>query len=274
MILRSDIMASNPTNVSSSAIIHRLRERFPLADGWITMGEVTPPGTKRRFDLIAIMGWQSRGHEVLGFEVKVSRSDWLAELKDPAKADPLVRLCSRWWIAAPPDVVKVEELPAAWGLLVIHPEQVRAIKQAPQLNPEPWSPEVWRCMMLRQATREQHAPDDLEKAKRAGWTEGYEEGAKSAERMQKSDRDHIAALEKIIAEAEKATGVQIRFWCDYPALGEAMRLVRDSGSSRIVEKMEKHARELRETALRMRKAARSIRGNASESQGLTPSESG
>lgn len=121
--------------VTSGDVKARLRERYQLADGWITMDEVTPPKCSRRFDLIAIMGWQSRGHEVMGFEVKVSRSDWLSELKDPAKAEPLVRLCSRWWIAAPPDVVKADELPPSWGLLVIHPEQIRTAKQAPTLVP-------------------------------------------------------------------------------------------------------------------------------------------
>ncbi|MFM2090729.1 MAG: Bordetella phage vB BbrM [Planctomycetota bacterium] len=245
--------------ITAADIDRRLREKYPLADGWITMGEVTPPGTSRRFDLIAIMGWNSRGHEALGFEVKVSRGDWLRELKDPAKAEPLVRLCSRWWIVAPPGVVEVEELPPAWGLQVVHESVIRVAKQAPQLNPEPWSPAVWRCMMLRQATREARTPDDLERAKREGAAAGAEEWRKMMDAQEERHRTAMAELRATIEAAEKATGVRLNRYTDFPALGEAMKMLQVGGHSEIVRKLENDARLLREGAIRMRLAARALR---------------
>jgi hypothetical protein len=44
--------------------------------------------------------WPSRGIELHGIEIKVSRNDWLKELGDPAKADEIARFCDRWWVAA------------------------------------------------------------------------------------------------------------------------------------------------------------------------------
>src|SRR5690554_3797567 len=40
-------------------------------------------GPLRTADFIAIDGWESKKHVIHGHEVKVSRSDWLTELKDP-----------------------------------------------------------------------------------------------------------------------------------------------------------------------------------------------
>lgn len=255
---------AKPVQMSSEDVKRRLRDRYQLSDGWITMSEVTPPKTQRRFDLIAIMGWQSRGHEALGFEVKVNRGDWLAELKDPAKAEPLVRLCSRWWIAAPPDIVKVDELPPAWGLLVIYPEQIRAAKQAPQLNPEPWSDAAWRCMMLRLATRESRSPDDLEKARNEGVRIGYEQSELRAktesERGEKRERE----LLDVINAAEKATGVRLTSWTNFQALGEAMRMVQGDGRMAVADRLERQHRELRTLAIAMRRAAKSIKAQPKE----------
>lgn len=245
--------------VTAADIRARLIEKYAFKDGWITMAEVTPPKCSRRFDLIAIMGWQSRGHEAMGFEIKVARSDWLRELAEPAKAEPLVSLCSRWWIAAPPGVVEVAELPPSWGLLVIHPEQIRTGKQAPQLDPSPWSDAVWRCMLLRCATRERHAPDELAQARGEGWKEGHKVGLESAQRDASHAERRATELQQIITEAEQATGVPFNWLRNMPALGEAYRLCQSDGRSWQAERLASQAKELRETAERMEQAAEALR---------------
>jgi hypothetical protein len=40
-----------------------------------------------RADAIARHLWPSQGLELIGFELKVSRSDWLREIKDPYKCE-------------------------------------------------------------------------------------------------------------------------------------------------------------------------------------------
>ena len=46
------------------------------------------------------------------------RSDWLRELRDPAKAEEFRRYCDRWWLVVSDcAIVKPGELPTGWGLL-------------------------------------------------------------------------------------------------------------------------------------------------------------
>lgn len=73
-----------------------------------------------------------------GHEVKVSRSDWLRELKEPEKAEEFKRHMHYWWLVVPDvRIVKADELPAGWALMVIRGERLVAKKRAPRLEPEP-----------------------------------------------------------------------------------------------------------------------------------------
>lgn len=57
-------------------------------------------------------------YPIHGFEVKVSRSDWLAELRDPEKAQAFIPYVHYWWLVVPDkDLVRLDELPTNWGLL-------------------------------------------------------------------------------------------------------------------------------------------------------------
>lgn len=69
-------------------------------------------------DFIAVDTWRSGNVAVHGVEVKVSRSDWLRELKAPWKSEPFRAWCHYWWLAVPDRaMVKDGELPGGWGLL-------------------------------------------------------------------------------------------------------------------------------------------------------------
>lgn len=72
-----------------------------------------------------------------GHEVKVSRSDWLAELRDPSKADTFRAHVHYWWPVAADRAIVRDDLPDGWGLLVPHGSRtLRVIVEAP-LNPAP-----------------------------------------------------------------------------------------------------------------------------------------
>lgn len=109
---------------------------------------------RRCVDFVSIDCWPSGGIELHGHEVKVSRSDWLHELKQPEKAEAFKRYMDRWWLVVPDaKIVKPGELPQDWGLLVLYKRttqgswpdyhahrtelRLRATAQAPKLNPEP-----------------------------------------------------------------------------------------------------------------------------------------
>lgn len=68
-------------------------------------------------DYIAIDKWHS-SQAIHGHEIKVSRSDWLTELRDPTKASAWSAKTNTWWLVVPDeDIVRPEELPDGWGLM-------------------------------------------------------------------------------------------------------------------------------------------------------------
>lgn len=86
---------------------------------WITIREARS-GTgysalnMRSFDFLAISS--KAGNEVIGYEVKASRADFLNDLKDPEKQKSLRCFARRFYYVAPKGIIKPEELPAWAGL--------------------------------------------------------------------------------------------------------------------------------------------------------------
>lgn len=129
----------------SSHIKALLRERFSI-DEWVLAFEVAPEtgGGTRRADAVAMNMWRSRGHAIHGFEFKVSRGDWLRELKDPSKADAVAQYCDFWWLVIDGEnIIKDDELPEGWGLMIVVrdakklPKGLRVKVKAPKLKAAP-----------------------------------------------------------------------------------------------------------------------------------------
>ncbi len=72
--------------MKSSDVINLLRVKYPKEEGFVFLEQVANSnGHVRRYaDAIIMNVWRSR-FQIIGIEVKVSRSDWLSELKNPAK---------------------------------------------------------------------------------------------------------------------------------------------------------------------------------------------
>jgi hypothetical protein len=88
---------------------------------------------RRTADFVAMDLWASRGMNLHGHEVKVSRSDWLAELKHPEKAGEFIPYMNCWWVVvADSAIVRPGELPDDWGLLAMAGGQLRQVVRAPR----------------------------------------------------------------------------------------------------------------------------------------------
>src|SRR3546814_14292373 len=71
----------------------------------------------RTVDALAVDLWPSSGHLIHGFEVKVSRGDWLTALRDPEKAEAFKPYCDCWWlVVSDPEIVR-DDLPEGWGVM-------------------------------------------------------------------------------------------------------------------------------------------------------------
>lgn len=108
---------------------------------------------RRSADAVAMNTWPSRGLELVGIEIKVSRGDWLRELKTPAKAEAVARYCDRWMIAAPKGLIVRDELPLGWGLLEVNDEsRIREAVAGQRTLATPIDRD-FVAMMLRSRTR-------------------------------------------------------------------------------------------------------------------------
>lgn len=93
---------------------------------------------RRTCDAIAMDLWARGRFALHGHEIKVSRSDWLAELKEPEKAAEFIPYVNYWWlVVADESIVRPGEMPGEWGLM------------APALDPH----EPWRRCPLRVVVR-------------------------------------------------------------------------------------------------------------------------
>lgn len=124
---------------SEGEVFNLLRVKYPEQQYALLsqVADATGAAQSRWADAIAFGLWPSRGLEIEGFEIKVSRSDWLSELNAPDKSAAIQRYCHRWWIVAGArDIVKPEELPKTWGLLIPRGSGLEAKVAAPLLKPK------------------------------------------------------------------------------------------------------------------------------------------
>jgi hypothetical protein len=140
--------------ITEREVLRLLRARHP-APAWAFLDHVangTGRHQQRTADALAMSLWPSRGLELHGFEVKVYRSDWLRELKDPAKADEIAARCHRWWVVVGDEsIIQQGDLfPQTWGQMVVRDGELVVTREAPLIEPAPLD-HVFLAAILRRA---------------------------------------------------------------------------------------------------------------------------
>lgn len=187
---------------TAAEIVDALEARYNPAGRprqFATFTEVTDGAQRRRIDFLAVNLWQSRGRIIEGVEIKVKRADWLRELRRE-KADSWYGVSDRWYVAAPPGVLKREELPATWGYLEARrhgPAAHRLYEERPAtaLQPREAWPE-WMVMRLltRGEDRRKASPAELAEAESAGYERGQRYGKAVAPFQDDGSRDELRKL--------------------------------------------------------------------------------
>jgi len=91
-------------------------------------------------DAMVFGDWPSTGNVLHGFEVKISRADWLNEVRNPNKNNSVKGYCNYWWLViADEKMVKPDELPDDWGMMIWQGrnKKLKVVKKAPLLDPQP-----------------------------------------------------------------------------------------------------------------------------------------
>jgi hypothetical protein len=206
-----------------------LRSRF-CAPEWalfFEVGDATGVQQNRWADAVAMNLYPSRGLEVHGFEIKVSRSDWLRELKNPAKSAPVQQFCDRWWVVAPDGVVLDGELPPTWGCYEAQASgKLRQVVAAPKLEPE----EINRAFVAAMLRRASATDEDLVKAAVSAEVQRLRQGddQRMAKEIEARTR-RFKETKEAIAEIEAISGVEISHWGKSEQIGRAVKAVLTSG---------------------------------------------
>lgn len=257
-------MAEKEKTYTASDMYELLHARYSGPE-WAFVGGV-PNGTgmakTRTADGLAMSLWPSKGLHLHGFEIKVNRSDWFKEIQDVSKAAAFSLHCHYWWIAAPAGVVKAEEMPADWGLLVPAPKGLR-VKKAATFKPTPLPPSyallagIFRAC-LRSSVNEQR----IRKARDEGWRQGQKYAEDSHERRASANagmaNQQHEALKKAVADFEAASGVHISAYRGRK-LGEAVALIQSHGVDGIAKMLDGLLRDSRRIAEAAESAARAFR---------------
>lgn len=205
-----------------------LLARFPLPE-WAIFFEVsngTGHHARRRADAVAMNCFPSRGMEIHGVEVKHARSDWIRELKQPDKSTDVQQYCDRWWIAATPGVVKIEELPITWGLLELKDGKLRQVKAAPALEATPVS-RTFMASVLRSAGK----VDDMVVRKLVD-AQVADARALDQKRMESElarRRGKADEIMKKVEEIKARTGIDLTDWCPVGDIAKAVKFALSAG---------------------------------------------
>lgn len=211
-----------PTEFTTPQVMDMLSKKYGENGEYIVLFDC--PDTvgmkqERRCDAVALGMWSRTNYNIHGFEIKISRGDWLRELKQPNKSDPFIGKCDYWWLVTGNiAIAKPEEIPEYWGWLNATGSGLRIMRP-----PKPIESTVdkglinrkWAYGLIQRAHRD--AADEIRRqvGKRVD-----ESLAGERERLEREyanrNRDHwqesFKALQKKVEAAEAASGLEIDSW--------------------------------------------------------------
>jgi len=194
---------------------------FEVADG-------TGMNQRRWADAVAMNMYPSRGMEIHGFEIKVSRNDWLRELKNPEKSSTVQQYCDRWWIVAPKELIKPGELPPTWGHYDISATGIiRQMVAGPKLESVPVN-KSFMAAMLRRAGGVDEAVMAAAVSREREQLEAQFNDRLQREVDYRATKANIA-IEKL-AEFERETGLSIDGYGEVKEVADAVRFIRHTGA--------------------------------------------
>lgn len=240
----------------------------PAGAGAVYLTEITAPGySGRRADALHIGLWASRGAGRLEVcELKVSRADWLVELKDPKKAEAWWPYCHIFWLVVPHEgIVRDGELPKGWGLMMPSGRGRRfKVLVKPEEREAQLTPELLRTLLTNTETVRTNA---LRKQKDQLQAQFYErERAIKRERGAFSTQDQRRL--EILERLEAALGMELSSYSWDDKLGPegaaevlqslaqgraALDRSKDTAGSAVRE-LERAARDAQAAADRLRKS--------------------
>lgn len=186
----------------------KLLSRFPVGQ-YSVLQEVRDEAgqqANRSCDAMAFGLWPSRGCLVHGIEVKSNRGDWLREVKAPQKQESIFRYCDHFWLYATNETVVLDpaEIPATWGYMKLKGERVIVVKEAPRLEPIPFTRSFLASVMKRATTGLIH-PDTIKDR----IEEAYNRGKEVSKRELEQTRNQLTQTCEQVRDFEMTIGMSL-----------------------------------------------------------------
>lgn len=228
-------------------MLNLIRKKYP-EPAYVVLAEVRDgvgfEKAGREADAMAFGVWPSRGLEVLGFEVKSYRNDWLRELKNPAKAEGIAQYCDQWWLVTEPNVAKLEELPPAWGWYEKSAKDIlKLMKPATVFTAKPLD-RTFIMSIVRNVSRSYVA--------KAQVAEEIEAKAKVMMEQRRQENDfrleNLEALQKRVKVFEEKSGIDLDSEWEWPGeeTGKLVKELRDLSLLHHAENIARSATKLQE----------------------------
>lgn len=117
------------------AALRYLHKNYSCRESWAFFSELRV-GTgfgrdsQQSIDAFAIALWPSDHWASHAYEIKVSRADFLKELREPIKRRAALRYSNMFWFATPEGLVRPEEIPVEAGLMEVRWRSATAHREA------------------------------------------------------------------------------------------------------------------------------------------------
>lgn len=208
---------ATPNDMTTEELNERLHQHFisekdqlDLAGaGAVYLTEVTAPGhSGRRADAVHVGLWASRGAGIVEVcELKVSRADWLKELKDPKKAEAWWPYCHAFWLVVPCEgIVRDDELPKGWGLMMPSGRGRRfKVLVKPEEREAQLTPALLRTLLTNTETVRVNALRKQQEELRRKFYEQEQQTRRQRGLFSEKDKRRLELLDRL----EKALGVEL-----------------------------------------------------------------
>lgn len=185
-------------------------------------------GSHRRMDAWVMNRSWSRAC-VTGYEVKVSRRDFLGDKKWPDYLD----LCNELYFVCPHGLITVEECPPDAGLMWVAKTGTRIYTKKKAPYRQVTIPEsVWRYILMCRVRVRDELAEPVDKAERwRQWLERKKENRELGYNVSRAIRDHIDEMQRKVNRADE----KVRAYEKVRALLEEMGIDPDKLSEYSVE---------------------------------------
>ena len=196
-----------PEKVTADEIRTALESAYSAPEWYLgfEVGNSTGAGCRRHADAVAINAYASKGFEIRGFEIKVSKSDLKSELENGIKSDEIARFCDHWFLVVPKGLTDGFTIPPTWGIIEWTETGLRQKKKAELLEKQPLTP-GFVCAMMR--GRERTMSGTAAKASEELRNQIRREVSYSLQ----SDAKKLVELREKLEEIKSATGISLDTW--------------------------------------------------------------